>query len=75
MNLLIERGKNDNLPNVFAFNTFFYPKLISGGHSALKRWTKKVIKKILFTVKYSYSYKINLRLLYIKQILLRQTCS
>ncbi|EEB20308.1 sentrin/sumo-specific protease, putative [Pediculus humanus corporis] len=42
MNLIMERGKNDKLPSVYAFNTFFYPKLISGGHSSLKRWTKKV---------------------------------
>ncbi|XP_063984234.1 sentrin-specific protease 1-like isoform X2 [Diachasmimorpha longicaudata] len=42
MNLLIERGKGDKYPNVYAMNTFFYPKLVSGGHSALKRWTRKV---------------------------------
>lgn len=42
MNLLIERGKNDNYPAVYAFNTFFYPKLASTGYSTLKRWTRKV---------------------------------
>uniref|UniRef100_A0A1B6D8K8 Ubiquitin-like protease family profile domain-containing protein n=1 Tax=Clastoptera arizonana TaxID=38151 RepID=A0A1B6D8K8_9HEMI len=42
MNLLIERGKSKNLPNIYAFNTFFYQKLSSAGHSSLKRWTKKV---------------------------------
>lgn len=42
MNLLMERGKDDNMPSVYAVNTFFYPKLISGGHDALKRWTRKI---------------------------------
>lgn len=42
MNLLIERGKNDNYPNVYAFNTFFYPKLIKTGFSSVRRWTRKV---------------------------------
>uniref|UniRef100_T1JMP2 Ubiquitin-like protease family profile domain-containing protein n=1 Tax=Strigamia maritima TaxID=126957 RepID=T1JMP2_STRMM len=41
MNLLMERGKLDNMPSVYACNTFFYPKLITGGHAALKRWTRK----------------------------------
>ena len=27
---------------VYATNTFFYPKLMQSGHSALKRWTRKV---------------------------------
>ncbi|XP_043274907.1 sentrin-specific protease-like [Venturia canescens] len=43
MNLLIVRGTNsDKYPKVHAMNTFFYPKLLSGGHSSLKRWTRKV---------------------------------
>ncbi len=43
MQMICERSKqNDNWPNVYAFNTFFYPKLMSGGHQVLKRWTKKV---------------------------------
>lgn len=42
MNLIMERGKIENMPKVYAFNTFFYPKLLSSGHSSLKRWTKKV---------------------------------
>lgn len=40
--LIVERSKNDNYSNAYAFNTFFYPKLISGGHQVLKRWTRKV---------------------------------
>ncbi|XP_021913096.1 sentrin-specific protease 1-like isoform X2 [Zootermopsis nevadensis] len=42
MELLKERGKLENYPSVYAFNTFFYPRLLSGGHTALKRWTRKV---------------------------------
>ena len=42
MNLLIERGKSDNYPSVYAFNTFFYPKLDQNGYDSLKRWTRKV---------------------------------
>lgn len=42
MNLLIERGKGENYPSVHAFNTFFFPKLLSNGYDSLKRWTKKV---------------------------------
>ncbi|XP_045614294.2 LOW QUALITY PROTEIN: sentrin-specific protease 1 [Procambarus clarkii] len=42
MNLLMERGKNDNFPNVHAFNTFFYPKLMKTGFQTVKRWTKKI---------------------------------
>ncbi|KAK3758616.1 hypothetical protein RRG08_019526 [Elysia crispata] len=42
MNMLTERGEKEGQAKVYAFNTFFYPKIISGGHSAVKRWTKKV---------------------------------
>lgn len=42
MNLLISRGTSDKFPKVHAMNTFFYPKLLSGGHSSLKRWTRKI---------------------------------
>ncbi|EFN89862.1 sentrin-specific protease 1 [Harpegnathos saltator] len=42
MNLLINRGTTGKFPKVYAMNTFFYPKLLSGGHSSLKRWTRKV---------------------------------
>lgn len=42
MNLIIERGKNQKFPSVYAFNTFFYPKLIKDGYGSLKRWTRKV---------------------------------
>ena len=42
MELLKERGTLDNFPKVHAFNTFFYPKITNGGHSAVKRWTRRV---------------------------------
>ncbi|KAI4466232.1 sentrin/sumo-specific protease [Holotrichia oblita] len=29
-------------PKVYAMNTFFYPKVISGGQSSVRRWTRKV---------------------------------
>ncbi|XP_071581648.1 sentrin-specific protease-like [Temnothorax nylanderi] len=43
MNLLIARSTSSNkYPKVHAMNTYFYSKLLSGGHSSLKRWTRKV---------------------------------
>lgn len=43
MNLLIARGTSSNkYPKVHAMNTFFYPKLLSGGQTSLRRWTRKV---------------------------------
>ncbi|XP_060083476.1 sentrin-specific protease 1-like isoform X2 [Ylistrum balloti] len=42
MNLLMERGKDEGKAKVYACNTFFYPKVVSGGHSAVRRWTKRI---------------------------------
>lgn len=42
MNLIMERGKQEGKLKVYATNTFFYPKLMQGGHQSLRRWTKKV---------------------------------
>ncbi|XP_050417974.1 sentrin-specific protease 1 isoform X2 [Patella vulgata] len=42
MNMLMERGDEDNMARVHAFNTFFYPKLAGSGHSVVRRWTKRV---------------------------------
>ncbi|XP_015726576.1 sentrin-specific protease 2 isoform X2 [Coturnix japonica] len=42
MNLLVERGKKDDYPTVYAFSTFFYPKLDSDGYRAVRRWTRNV---------------------------------
>ncbi|XP_062871514.1 sentrin-specific protease 1 [Trichomycterus rosablanca] len=42
MNMLVERSKKPQLPSVYTFNTFFFPKLRSSGYSAVRRWTKKV---------------------------------
>ena len=42
MNLIVARSSTNNLPKVYAFNTFFYPKIMSDGHAGVKRWTRKV---------------------------------
>ncbi|KFV08433.1 Sentrin-specific protease 2, partial [Tauraco erythrolophus] len=42
MSLLMERSKKEGYPAVHAFSTFFYPKLISGGYKAVKRWSRDV---------------------------------
>ncbi|NXC37554.1 SENP2 protease, partial [Penelope pileata] len=42
MNLLMERGKKEGYPSVYAFSTFFYPKLDFGGYKAVRRWTRDV---------------------------------
>ncbi|XP_053167940.1 sentrin-specific protease 2 isoform X2 [Hemicordylus capensis] len=42
MNLLVERNKRSELPVLYAFSTFFYPKLNSEGYNAVRRWTKEV---------------------------------
>lgn len=44
MNLLMQRcSERKDLPQVYAANTFFYPKLMQGGQAGLKRWTRKVL--------------------------------
>ncbi|NXJ02271.1 SENP2 protease, partial [Psophia crepitans] len=42
MSLLVERNKKEGYPAVYAFSTFFYPKLVSGGYKAVRRWTRGV---------------------------------
>ncbi|XP_078084968.1 sentrin-specific protease 2-like isoform X2 [Mustelus asterias] len=42
MCLIMERSKESNLPRVYAFNTFFYLKLHTGGYQTVKQWTKGV---------------------------------
>ncbi|XP_018567904.1 sentrin-specific protease-like [Anoplophora glabripennis] len=42
MNLIIERGKDSKWPKSYAFNTFFYTKLLKDGPQSLRRWTKRV---------------------------------
>ncbi|CAM9312221.1 unnamed protein product [Bubo scandiacus] len=42
MCLLVERSKKKGYPAVHAFSTFFYPKLISAGYDAVRRWTRDV---------------------------------
>uniref|UniRef100_UPI00398EB149 LOW QUALITY PROTEIN: sentrin-specific protease 2 n=1 Tax=Pristiophorus japonicus TaxID=55135 RepID=UPI00398EB149 len=42
MCLIMERSKKACLPGVYAFNTFFYLKLHTGGYQTVKQWTKGV---------------------------------
>ncbi|XP_064021137.1 sentrin-specific protease 2-like isoform X1 [Pogoniulus pusillus] len=42
MKLIAERNKKEGFAAVHAFSTFFYPKFISGGYTAVRRWTKGV---------------------------------
>ncbi|XP_053568827.1 sentrin-specific protease 2 [Bombina bombina] len=42
VSLLVERSKQNGLPKLHSFSTFFYQKLLSGGYQAVRRWTKCV---------------------------------
>lgn len=42
MYLLVVRGQESNHKKVYAFNTFFYPKLRETGYNSVRRWTRKV---------------------------------
>ncbi|XP_055494171.1 sentrin-specific protease 2-like [Leucoraja erinacea] len=42
MCLIMERSKEAYFPGVYAFNTFFYLKLHTGGYQTVKQWTKGV---------------------------------
>ncbi|MFT7818134.1 sentrin-specific protease 2 isoform X2 [Arapaima gigas] len=42
MNLLMCRSEQGRGRKVYAFSTFFFPKLHGGGHTAVRRWTKVV---------------------------------
>ncbi|KAH9377653.1 hypothetical protein HPB48_000870 [Haemaphysalis longicornis] len=47
LNLIMERSATEKSsengwPRVYAFNTFFYPKLAASGYAAVKRWTRSV---------------------------------
>ncbi|KAI0212275.1 Sentrin-specific protease 1 [Lamellibrachia satsuma] len=47
MNLLMDRGNKSSDEGgtgfkVHAFNTFFYPKIMSAGHAGVRRWTRKI---------------------------------
>ncbi|XP_069790134.1 sentrin-specific protease 2-like isoform X2 [Narcine bancroftii] len=42
MCLIMERSKEAYFPEVYAFNTFFYLKLHTGGYQTVKQWTKGV---------------------------------
>ena len=40
--MIVSRSGTGKFSSVYAFTTFFYPKLKDGGHPSVKRWTKKV---------------------------------
>ena len=44
MQMIVARAESnqENFRSVYAFNTFFYPRLMDKGYSMVKRWTKKV---------------------------------
>jgi len=42
MDLLMERGGENDYPTVYAFNTFFYAVLLKGGHTDVRNWTTEV---------------------------------
>lgn len=42
MSLIVMRGRQADRKKVYAFNTFFYPKLRESGYNSIRRWTRKV---------------------------------
>ncbi|KAG7466971.1 hypothetical protein MATL_G00148160 [Megalops atlanticus] len=42
LNLVASRSEQEGGRKVYAFSTFFFPKLHGGGHTAVRRWTKAV---------------------------------
>lgn len=42
LSLIVMRGKEAKRKKVYAFNTFFYPKIRESGYNSVKRWTRKV---------------------------------
>jgi Ulp1 family protease len=40
--MIVARGGKEKYQKVYAFNTFFVPKLTDTGYDSVKRWTKKV---------------------------------
>lgn len=42
LNLVMSRSEQGGGRKVYAFSTFFFPKLRGGGHTAVRRWTKAV---------------------------------
>lgn len=43
MSLLMERAREEEgLPRVYAFCTFFFPKLIAANHAGVQRWTRAI---------------------------------
>ncbi|KAK3557011.1 hypothetical protein QTP70_022917, partial [Hemibagrus guttatus] len=42
LNLVMAREQEAGGRKVYCFSTFFFPKLLGGGHAAVRRWTKAV---------------------------------
>lgn len=42
MNLIIERGKEEGYVKTYAFNTFFYSKIVGDSFSSVRRWTRTI---------------------------------
>ncbi|XP_047099759.1 uncharacterized protein LOC124717097 [Schistocerca piceifrons] len=42
LKLLTERGRQNREPEVYAYDTFFFPKLIKCGYESVKKWTRVV---------------------------------
>lgn len=40
--IVVRSNESSKYPKVYAVNTFFYPKIAESGHSAVRRWTRKV---------------------------------
>merc|ERR1719186_924235 len=42
LQMIVSRSNQEGFLKVYAPSPFFYPKMMSQGHSALKRWTRKI---------------------------------
>ena len=40
--MIVQRAGKGKYRSTYAFSTFFFPKMLEGGHSCVKRWTNKV---------------------------------
>ena len=40
--MIVKRSTQEDFPDVWAFSTFFYPKLLRVGHQGVRAWTKNV---------------------------------
>ena len=73
-NLIMQRAEADKeLPRVFCFKTFFYPKVKQNGHKGVKRWTKKVdifaMDRLLFPIHLGVHWTIAAALMKEKKVI------